>query len=523
MAAFIDVLLRGIALSSQAIAVGGVFFVVLVLQPLNFKAAEFTLLLRRSLTLITAGAFGLAVAQSVSLLVQLLALADQEGWPISEVIATTYFRASVILFLACAGLAIGCWVIRRGHGGTRSWVTQIGFTFVLVASSAWMSHAGARLENRTLLLGFNIFHQLAAGVWVGGLAHLTAAAFRRGEESWPAAALRRFSAMALVAVATLVVAGLGLTFSYINGIHALLGTAYGLMILAKGVILASLLVLGAMNFLAIRRLPEKAPISLVRVRRFVEVELGLGLTVLFAAASLTSLPPAVDVVADRATLSEVGARFVPSWPTFTSPTIEELPVRDRDSPRPAEDRAWSEYNHHIAGLFVLAMGLLATLQWMGWARWARHWPLMFIGLAGFLFVRNDPEAWPLGPFGFWESMADPVVLQHRLFVPLIVAFGLFEWMVRTGRFRSSRYALVFPLLCAVSGGLLLTHAHSLDNLKEQFLIEVTHAPLGLLGVLVGWARWLELRLPPPDGELPGRLWPLGFTLVGLLLLFYRES
>src|SRR5207244_2743462 len=81
----------------------------------------------------------------------------------------------------------------------------------------------------------------------------------------------------------------------------------GAMILTKGVIFAGLLALGAANFLAIRRLGSGTEVSLVRVRRFVETELGLGLVVLFVAASLTSLPPAVDVVADRATLVEMGA------------------------------------------------------------------------------------------------------------------------------------------------------------------------------------------------------------------------
>ena len=198
-------------------------------------------------------------------------------------------------------------------------------------------------------------------------------------------------------------------------------------------------------------------------------------------------------------------------------------VDDRDAPRTAADRAWSEFNHNVAGLFVLAMGLLAILYATGRARWARHWPLIFLGLAGFLLIRNDPGAWPLGPLGFWESMAYPEVLQHRVFVLLVVAFAFFEWMVRTGRLRSRRAALVFPLLCAVGSGLLLTHSHAGLNLKEEFLMEVTHAPLGLLGMLVGWGRWLELRLPSPEAWVPRWLWSGALAAVGVLLVFYRES
>src|SRR5205823_6351520 len=155
---------------------------------------------------------------------------------------------------------------------------------------------------------------------------------------------------------------------------------------------------------------------------------------------------------------------------------------------PAPGRAWSEFNHNVAGLFVLAMGLLAILHAAGRARWARHWPLIFLGLAVFLMIRDDPGAWPLGPLGFWESWAYPAVFQHRVFVLLVIVFAAFEWMVRADRVSYRRAALVFPLLCAVGGGLLLTHSHASLGLKEEFLTEVTHAPLGLLGMLVGWAR-----------------------------------
>jgi len=169
------------------------------------------------------------------------------------------------------------------------------------------------------------------------------------------------------------------------------------------------------------------------------------------------------------------------------------------------------------------MGALATLHVTRRAPWARHWPLVLLGLAGFMLVRNDPGAWPLGPQGFWASMAEPTVLQHRVFVLLVVVFGIFEWRVRTDRITSPRSALVFPLLCAVGGGLLLTHSHASLNLKSEFLLEVTHAPLGVLGISIGWARWLELRLAAPDDRMPGRIWASALTVFGALLLLYRES
>ena len=142
---------------------------------------------------------------------------------------------------------------------------------------------------------------------------------------------------------------------------------------------------------------------------------------------------------------------------------------------------------------MLAIGLLAVLGSTERAPWARHWPLLFFGLALFLLVRSDPENWPLGPRGFWESFVVAEVLQHRVFVLLVVAFGVFEWGVQTNRITSLGASLVFPAVCALGGALLLTHSHSLGNAKEELLVELSHIPLALFAIAAGWSRWLELQ------------------------------
>lgn len=521
MAGFVDVLLRGIALAGQSAAVGGVLFALLVLRPLIRSRPALAPLLVRSRRLIALGAAVAAIAQALSLTTELRQLADGRGWPLVEMLSTTFFQASFVRITACLGLIVACRALRRGigWGGAAALVAPC---LVLGAGAAMMSHAAGRVDHRGILVALDALHQLSVAAWIGGLLQLGASALGRGGAAWPGGALRRFSALAFGSVLTLLAAGVGLTVHYVDDFAGLVGTAYGMMVVTKVVLFAALMGLGGMNFLLVRKLPPEADVLPLRLRRFVEVELGLGITVLFAAASLTSLPPAVDIVADRATLDEVMTRFTPRLPTLASPALADMPLDDREAPRTDADRAWSEYNHHFAGLFVLAMGLLAVLQAAG-VKWARHWPLLFLGLAGFLLVRNDPGSWPLGPQGFWEGFRYPEVFQHRLFVLVVVAFGLFEWAVRTRRLTSRRWALTFPALCAIAGGLLLTHSHAALNLRDEYLIEVTHAPLGVLAMVTGWSRWLELRLPPPDARIPSRIWPIAFALVGILLVLYRES
>jgi len=308
---------------------------------------------------------------------------------------------------------------------------------------------------------------------------------------------------------------------------ALLGTAYGLMVATKLIVLAALLALGAANYVDVRRSGTSRQARAPRLRRLLEVEIGLGVTVLMVAASLTSTPPARDVVLDRARPEEVAAIFTPRWPSLVSPSHEALAASttlgEAAQPRTPEDTAWSEYNHHVAGVVVLTIAVLALVARTPWGGWARHWPLLLLGLAAFMFVRDDPEAWPLGPLGFWESMTAGEVVQHRLFVVVVAGFGIFEWMVRTQRVGDARWALVFPLLCAAGATLLLTHSHAVINVKSAFLMEVTHTPIALLGLTTGWARWLELRLPDRGAGIPERVWSLALGAVGVLLLLYREA
>ncbi len=588
MAGFLDVLLRGAILVLASLVLGGVVWMRVVLRTVPGATPPPAAVL--ALRAVAVGAWLLSLAQSATMLVALAEL-RVERWPLAELLETTFGVAA--LARVALGLAVGGLALRmaRGTPGPLAWPALTAGAFALVAASAVLSHAVARVESRALLLFLDATHQLAAAIWIGGLMNLTLYWMFRGREarsvgagaastsrgvgglfgagvgsgtsgqaasldrvvtlrrdvnldqagsvdqaggldqgegfdpgaSDDAGVVRRFSNLAFVSVVTLVVAGVVLTWQYVGEWAALVGTAYGVMVLSKVIVLLAILALAAMNLRAVRGAGAGSDL---RLRRFVEVELGLGITVLFAAASLTSLPPAVDVTTDRATVAEVAGRFVPTAPRLTSPSVDELiakaePLMSPVTRREPIERAWSEYNHHWAGLFVLTMGLLAALERLG-VRSARHWPLVLLGLAAFLFLRNDPRAWPLGPAGFWESFMLADVLQHRTFVVLVVVFAVFEWMVRIGRLPSRPWGHVFPLLCAVGGGLLLTHSHAMFNLKDEFLAEVTHAPLGVLGAFAGWARWLELRLPG-SGRGPGWFWTACLIVMGLILLVYREA
>ena len=541
---FLSVVLRGVVLATQSLAIGGIVFIALLVRPLMRElgpgGGEG---LERCRRLLAWSALAFAAAELGSVMLQSLTLAGTVDISLGKALGAD--SALFELVAAAAALVVG--LVAAGRLEGRRFLPLPPLALVILLAQLGTSHAAARLGARAPLAAADFAHMAGAAAWIGGIPYFLLTLGRVEDGVAYRRIGRRFSQIAMGAVALLIAGGVAMAFVYVGSLDAIYGTAYGVMVATKALLLLGLLFLAALNYRLVERLRRDTATPILRLRRFAEVEIGLGLTVLFAAASLTSQPPAIDLTADRAGWREVVERLTPRWPRFDSPdhaslALSELQARidaaaKANAPRPqayvpgegvvaprnAEDIAWSEYNHHWSGVLVLAIGILALLERSGRARWARHWPLLFLGLAGLLFIRSDPEVWPLGDVGLLTSLRDPEVVQHRIFVALTAAFALFEWRVRAGGLRLTRAAPVFPLMTAAGAALLLTHSHALSNIKEQLLIEITHVPLALAGITAGWARWLELRLDERSSRIAAWVWPVCFVLVGAVLLMYREA
>ena len=105
---------------------------------------------------------------------------------------------------------------------------------------------------------------------------------------------------------------------------------------------------------------------------------------------------------------------------------------------------------------------------------------------------------------------------------VVLGLGVFEWRARRQSFAYARLRFVFPLLCIVGGLILLTHSHGDFETRNDFLIQSTHVVMGLFGVVMGCARWLELRLPHPQSRAAGLVAILAMAVVGVTLLFYVD-
>ncbi|MGD0443892.1 MAG: CopD family protein [Edaphobacter sp.] len=523
----LTVLLRGTTLALEALLLGGVAYLLAVVRPARASAAVEDFCRRGIRTF----AVGLVASEVAIVLASGALVMSGSDLTLKDVTTTSFFRADSLAIL----FTIAVWTCTRLKSGTATWA-MLPLSLMLLAATVSTSHAAARIDDRFLLAILTAAHHLGTAAWLGAMPYLWISLGRVDDVDEARLLTERYSRMALLGAATLVSSGVGMAWFYVGAWSGLYTTAYGIMLVAKIFLLLAMVGLGAGNWLMVRRLASDPQPLLAKLRRVVEAEICFGFLAVLTAASLTAQAPAVDVTAqERLTAHEIYVRLHPEPPRMSSPPLaalaapSSLEVALKDSLFVAStgsddtDRAWSEYNHHWAGLIVLIAGLLALLSRHRTMRWARFWPLSFAALAVFILLRADPENWPLGPRPFWQSFASPDVLQHRFGALLIVVFATFECAVQAGKLKARWATYVFPAMCAAGAAMLLTHEHSARDVKEALLAEMSHTPIALLGIMAACSRWLELRLVKSRmATIAGYLWPVCLAMVGLILLNYRE-
>ncbi len=449
-------------------------------------------------------------------------------------VARTALLAALLMALA--------WSRSRPWSRIR-WVTALVFAGAALISRSLASHASSLASGSLVAIVSDALHILAATSWIGLLMHfrLLLGSMREVETATAqpilAPIVNRLTPIALASAGVLMVTGLYNATRHLDSLRAVIASPYGLTLLAKVLLLVPVLVAGSLNFLVIRpalstaRPPAKGledgdrGTLASRLLSLVEIEVSIGLAILALAAVLSVVPPAVDDAQGTLTLARLAKIFRPRMPRFSSPRLAPGPGPALE--QTPDDFAYSEFNHHWVGaaLIVMAIGSFLERLSVRRFRWARAWPAVFLFLAIFLFVRNDPEAWPFGPIGFLESMRIPEMVQHRLSVVLLLALGGVEFLGRRGQVRQSRWAYIFPSLCIVGGLMMFSHTHDMGVAvtDAQTYLALQHEVMGAFGLLAGLSRWFQLR-QHEEGRWFGLLWALFVFLLGLqMFIFYKES
>jgi hypothetical protein len=210
--------------------------------------------------------------------------------------------------------------------------------------------------------------------------------------------------------------------------------------------------------------------------------------------------------------------------------VMDEPISPATQAKLLADKKESEFNHHIAGLFVFLAGIFILFEERLKNRWPNvryAWPLCFLLSGVFVLVFSDTELWPFGPKNWWTGVIGNLeVLQHKIFAVILSALGVIEMRRARGILRAAWSAWVFPVLAFAGSVLLLFHVHGggmhgpgAMNTMER--IQMQHFSYATAGVGIALSKGLS------DAPFRGRrifrvLWPLCMIALGVLLMLYAE-
>jgi hypothetical protein len=188
-----------------------------------------------------------------------------------------------------------------------------------------------------------------------------------------------------------------------------------------------------------------------------------------------------------------------------------------------EQQAFLVFNHHVGGAFVLFMGVVSLLETLNPARYRRlgyFWPVSLLILGSYMILLSDPAAWPIGPMGLKESLADPTVFQHKTFAVIMVALGGIDLLRRFSRLTTVAWQLTFYAIALIPGIALLVHsaAHTGPHHSQPFLF--SHPLMGILALATLAAKVLvDAKVITGHKTV---VYPLFILMLGLQLFLYEE-
>ena len=159
-----------------------------------------------------------------------------------------------------------------------------------------------------------------------------------------------------------------------------------------------------------------------------------------------------------------------------------------------EGIAFSEFNHHVAGVLVMLMGLAELAQGgrlppIGWVKVLLPVSRLFTG--HFRLIWSDHEAWPIGSFSVVQTYfgSDHQILQHKAFGVLLLAVGIVELLRRFGRLGHIVWTVPLPILTTIAGVMVFGHSHGTHPSAQK--IAIHHTIMGTMALAARSSKLLS--------------------------------
>jgi putative copper resistance protein D len=307
------IVVRAIHFAAAAVTVGALMFRAFVAEPALRSQREAHAIVDSQIRSLAWTGLAVTVASGLAWVLLLTMSLSGEGpgeavmsGALRDVLNLTQFGLVSQVRLAFTAVLAICLALQRS--ALCRW-TGLGAAVGLIASIAWTGHAASTLPKLGYLhLAADALHLLAAATWIGGLVPL-ALLLNTGRKyhllAWASLeldAVRRFSSLGIVSVATLIVSGLINAWILVGSFRGLVDNVYGWILTLKLIVFTIMVVLATVNRLVLTpriALPpgsEAQCYALGRLTRNTVTEIALGLLVFAIVGVLGTLHPSAHLV-----------------------------------------------------------------------------------------------------------------------------------------------------------------------------------------------------------------------------------
>ena len=256
---------------------------------------------RGPIVLVRAGLIGTAAATLGALWTRAPDASGAPLWDVSvtelaDVLASPYGLVLLARLAVLAAVAALLPPVLHGHGARWRTATLLGLATAGLTTWPLTGHA-AESPLTGAIVAADVVHIAAMAVWLGGLVTLGGFLLRRAHPRVLGRILPAWSRWAMLAVVWLAGAGVVQAVVQVGSPGALVGTAYGQLLLAKVAILAAVLAAAAVA----RRFVQRSAVVTAgpgRLRRLVGVEVAATVVVLGLSAVLVQTTPARSVTTE---------------------------------------------------------------------------------------------------------------------------------------------------------------------------------------------------------------------------------
>lgn len=265
--------------------------------------------LRRSLLVAYGGVAIIGLGLLLTFIDQLNAYDLLQGGQLTTWLNTRFGMIWAMRVILAAAIGVLVWLLPRVTTGVVVWWSGLALSAVFAITASLISHSAALPKDATQGLLVDMGHTIGAGVWAGSLVYFALVVWQARQltaesRTWLTLSLViNFSGVGAFCVGILMLSGSYLAAQHVGSWTALVGTAYGLALLAKIGLVVLIMLIGAINLLWVKprlnraydQIEEKpTPAILGQFGRILHLEAFVALLILAAAGVLTDLQRGMD-------------------------------------------------------------------------------------------------------------------------------------------------------------------------------------------------------------------------------------